>query len=238
MSNWSFYNDSTGLFFPSRFSASNPAAVADNTPVGHSPIPGHYDHLSQRVDVSVQPPPPPDPPVPPVPQEVERFDPVTGTTYIELVYPEPEVWYPPVIDYIPPAPADDQWQTWAWDSGIKRWVATPTLLAVKRDARQRMTEAWNIAKTAGVTFGTKTAPTDADSWTRYLAIKEMAADGGWVDVPIPLADGTFEMMTQAKMVTLWGALKSMERTLLARLRDRVDAINAATTKEEVDAVVW
>lgn len=143
-----------------------------------------------------------------------------------------------LVEYQPPAPADDQWQTWAWDVDLKRWVSVPTLLAHKRAARQRMAEAWNVARTAGVTFGTKTAPTDADSWTRYLAIKEMAADGGWVDVPIPLADGNFELMTQAKMVTLWGALKDMERTLLGRLRDRVQSINAATTPEEVAAVVW
>jgi hypothetical protein len=143
-----------------------------------------------------------------------------------------------VVDYQPPKPDDDQWQTWSWDVNIKRWISTPTLLDYKRSARQRMARSWNEAKTQGVTFGTKTAPTDADSWTRYLAIKEMAADGGWVDVPIPLADGTFELMTQAKMVTLWGALKTMERTLLNKLKDKVGLINAATTKEEIDAITW
>lgn len=36
-----------------------------------------------------------------------------------------------VVDYIPDAPADDSLQTWSWDTGTKRWVATPTLLANK-----------------------------------------------------------------------------------------------------------
>jgi len=125
-----------------------------------------------------------------------------------------------------------------WDIASKAWIDVRGLVQVKRDARQRMAAAWNNARAGGVTLGTKTAPTDADSWTRYLAIKEMAADGGWVDVPIPLSDGTFELMTQAKMVTLWGALKTFERTLLARLRDRSDAIAVATTKAQVEAIVW
>jgi hypothetical protein len=213
---WRFYDLTTGIIRPRVFTGSKDMATL-NVPQGLGMLPGDFDHLSQRVDISVQPPPP----------VLDEFGNPIGPP-----------WYPPVVDYQPPAPADDQWQTWAWDAAIKRWVSTPTLLAHKRSARQRMTEAWNAAKAAGVTFGTKTAPTDADSWTRYLAIKEMAADGGWIDVPIPLADGSFELMTQAKMVTLWGALKDMERALLTRLRDRVQSINAATTQAQVEAVVW
>lgn len=143
-----------------------------------------------------------------------------------------------LVDYQPPAPAADAWRTWSWDAATKRWVAVPTLAAHKRDARQRMARAWTAAREAGVSIGGKIAPTDAASWTRYLAIKEMAADGGWVDVPIPLADDTFELLTQAKAAALWAALKNMERTLLSQLRDRIQAINAATTPEEVAAVVW
>jgi hypothetical protein len=213
---WSFYSPSTGALSSKRIIC-DASALEANTPDGYSAILGAYDYLSQRVDITATPPPP-------------VFD-----DFGNDISPP---WYPPVIDYQPPAPPDDQWQTWAWDANIKRWVATPTLLAHKRNARQRMAAAWNEAKAQGVTFGTKTAPTDADSWTRYLAIKEMAADGGWVDVPIPLTDGTFELLTQAKAATLWGALKTMERTLLGRLRDRVEAINAATTQAEVEAVVW
>lgn len=122
--------------------------------------------------------------------------------------------------------------------GVVVWVDNRTLAEVKAAARQRMASAWFAAKADGVTLGTKTAPTDPDSWTRYLAIKLMAADGGWVDMPIPLKDGSFELLTQAKAATLWTALKAMERALLAQLRDRVDAINAATTIPDVEAIVW
>jgi hypothetical protein len=214
---WSLYRLDSGRLTGVILSDQKPHHVAQLTASGLGIVPGAFDHLCCQVDITAQPPAP-------------VFD--------ELGQDISPPWYPPVIDYQPPAPADDQWQTWAWNTGTKRWVSTPSLEAIKRDARQRMAAAWNVARAAGVTLGTKTAPTDADSWTRYLAIKEMAADGGWVDVPIPLADGTFELMTQAKMVTLWGALKSMERTLLNRLRDRVDSVNAATTQPQVEAVVW
>ena len=39
-----------------------------------------------------------------------------------------------VEDYQPPAPADDELRTWAWDEGSRRWVAVPTLEADKRRA--------------------------------------------------------------------------------------------------------
>lgn len=40
---------------------------------------------------------------------------------------------PVVIDYVPPAPADDEWQTWVWDTDARRWHATPTLARLKAD---------------------------------------------------------------------------------------------------------
>ncbi|MCR5864643.1 hypothetical protein [Aquincola sp. J276] len=38
---------------------------------------------------------------------------------------------PVVVDYVPPAPADDQLQTWQWDSATRRWLSFPTLAALK-----------------------------------------------------------------------------------------------------------
>ena len=58
------------------------------------------------------------------------------------------------------------------------------------------------------------------------------------DAPIPLKDGSFELLTQAKFNALWTALKTMERTLLGQLRDRFDAIAAAATIAAAEAVTW
>lgn len=206
----SIYDTDTGLFTGGRYSG------VLQLPIGRASVRGEFDPLSQRVDITA---------TPPDPLPVDEFG-------------HPIPWVPPVIDYQPPAPADDAMQTWAWDAQIKRWVSQPTLAALKRDRRQAMAAAWDEARRAGVTVGTKLAPTDADAWTRYLAIKAMAGDAGWTDVPIPLADGTWELLTQAKAAALWTALKDMERTLLARLRSRVESIAAATTAAEVAAVTW
>lgn len=42
-----------------------------------------------------------------------------------------------VEDYQPPAPADDELRTWAWDESTKRWIASPTDAAVAIDVRAR-----------------------------------------------------------------------------------------------------
>jgi hypothetical protein len=116
---------------------------------------------------------------------------------------------------------------------------TKDIKVVRSRKHQELAAAWNAERTAGVTLGGKTAPTDADSWTRYLALKTMVEDAGtWIDVPIPLADGTFELLTPAKARALWDALKSLERTLLVKLRDKIDAVQAAATVEEIDAISW
>jgi hypothetical protein len=40
-----------------------------------------------------------------------------------------------VVDYQPPAPADDELRTWAWNAETRRWVASPTVLAMANAAR-------------------------------------------------------------------------------------------------------
>ena len=216
MRTWSFYCVDTGVFLPRSFVASAERMVEMNTPAGHRAIPGTFDRLCQRVDISV------------LPSEVE-IDPVTGL---------PAPWYPPVIDYQPRAPADDQWQTWAWDAEQKLWVASPTLAAVKRDKMQELAAAWQVAMRSGVTVAPgKIAPTDQAAWLDYLSLYLMA-QAGWVDTPILLADGTFELLTQAKVQALWDALKGQRRTQMAKLRTLIESVNAAASVAAVDAITW
>jgi hypothetical protein len=91
---------------------------------------------------------------------------------------------------------------------------------------------------AGVSVGGKVAPTDAAAWVDYLTLILMAQEAGWVDTPIELADGSFELLTQAKASALWAALKTLRRTQTAKLRDKVSLVNAAATREDVDAISW
>lgn len=116
--------------------------------------------------------------------------------------------------------------------------AASDLANAKVRKRNELTAAWSAELAAGVTVGSKVAPSDAAAWTRYLALKAMAEDADWVDIPIPLLDGTFELMTKAKAGALWAALKTLERTLLDKLKTKVEAVQAAATVEEVEAITW
>lgn len=56
-----------------------------------------------------------------------------------------------VVDYQPPQPPDDQWQTWAWDADSRRWVATPTTAAywqgVRNERNRRLTDSdWIVSR--------------------------------------------------------------------------------------------
>jgi hypothetical protein len=44
-----------------------------------------------------------------------------------------------VVDWQPPAPKDDDMQTWAWDAEAKRWVSAPTAKAEALRQREALT---------------------------------------------------------------------------------------------------
>jgi hypothetical protein len=46
-----------------------------------------------------------------------------------------------VVDYQPPAPADDELRTWAWDKEARRWVSQPTLAALKLEQTAAIAQA-------------------------------------------------------------------------------------------------
>lgn len=88
----------------------------------------------------------------------------------------------------PPAPSDDEWQTWSWEPAVERWVPTQTPAAVARYVRaersRRMVAADWVTLRAMRT-GT-VIPTD---WAAYLqALADLPAQPGFpltVDWPTP-----------------------------------------------------
>lgn len=64
MRHWSFHQEETGEILDHHFSSTDDGQLLANTPLGSKCIEGHYDHLSQRVDlatgrvVDYQPPQP------------------------------------------------------------------------------------------------------------------------------------------------------------------------------------
>lgn len=84
-----------------------------------------------------------------------------------------------VVDWQPPAPADDAIQTWAWDEASRRWLASPTPLAVAghvradRDQRLAATD-WVVLRTI------ETGAPPSAAWAAYRqALRDVPAQPGF-----------------------------------------------------------
>jgi hypothetical protein len=93
-----------------------------------------------------------------------------------------------VEDYQPPAPADDELRTWAWNVDTRRWVASPTDAAVAIDVRaerdKRLT-ACDWVTVRAVELGEEISP----DWLAYRAslraVPEQAGFPRSVEWPAP-----------------------------------------------------
>lgn len=69
-----------------------------------------------------------------------------------------------IVPYQPPAPADTEWQTWAWDAQSESWLPVPTDAARARDIkaeRNRRLQACDWTQLPDVPAGT------ASAWEPY-----------------------------------------------------------------------
>lgn len=93
-----------------------------------------------------------------------------------------------VVDWIPPAPAGDQWRTWQWDPATRRYVQVPTLAAIERDARAERNR--RIAATDWTQLP-DAPPGAAATWAPYRQLLRDVTDRpGWPhnpDWPVPPA---------------------------------------------------
>lgn len=55
-----------------------------------------------------------------------------GTSCVQLVADDFGDLQPAIRPWTPPAPPDDEWQTWAWDDGMRAWRSGPTFAALRR----------------------------------------------------------------------------------------------------------
>jgi hypothetical protein len=86
-----------------------------------------------------------------------------------------------VVDYQPPAPPNTEFETFAWDAGIKRWVATPTLAAHWRNVRTERDRRLSACDWVVARASERGEPVPLD-WTVYRqALRDIT------DQPDPLA---------------------------------------------------
>jgi len=148
-----------------------------------------------------------------------------------------------VVDYQPPAPADDADKTWSWDDAIKRWAPTATLGAVKRAQWAGVKAAAEQTNQSDITIGGKSyTATDAARASLYqqVQIAQMAvADGLPFSVDVILADDETVVTLNANQIKAGvRALHDREERIKAKARTLRSAIFSAATSAEVVAVVW
>lgn len=219
MSSWSFYDPASGVFAGYDFSGPDQQVLA-NTPAGYASILGRFDHLSQRVDVSATPPAQP------------KLD----------AQGQPVPWYPPVIDYQPPAPANDAMQTWAWHAGIKRWLSQPTLASLKLARWSAIKAAREAAEYSPFAWDGSSFDADSESQRRIqgaaqLAMIAAAAQQAF-SIDWTLADNTVRTLSGTEMIGVGLALGTHVATQHVIARGLRAEIEDATTSQQLEAINW
>lgn len=222
---WSTYDKASGLFAGIVIRGDIEDAHANSTGA-QGCVPGEHDPLSRRVDITAVPPPDPDP----WPVDADGK-------------PLPRVpWFPPVIDYQPPAPDADQWQTWAWDAEAERWLPVPTLAALKfekwaeikaqRDAVEFGPFEWD----GSVFDGDKMA--QGRIVGKVLAATLAIDRGAAFEQTWKLADNSFRTLDATDMIAVGEALDANISTAHATAAVLWLQLQAAATAEAVAAVTW
>ena len=147
-----------------------------------------------------------------------------------------------VIDYQPPAPADDASVTHAWDTQPKRWLKVPTLFALKVIKWSAMKAAAQAADQANIVIATRELQADSDSraalFQKYQIALIEIAEGGTFSVDWTLANNTEVTLNAAQFKAIIKAIDARSESIRTTLRGLRDQIAAASTPEALDAIGW
>ena len=140
-----------------------------------------------------------------------------------------------VIDYIPPAPADDHMFTWAWAADIKRWGRVKTLAAHRADLWTQIKAARDAAIRGGVTWDGSTFDSDATSQANIQGAAQLAmlalVTGEPIAIDWTLQDNTVRTLSGADLRALGQALGAHIGEQHATARALRAAIEAATADD-------
>lgn len=149
---------------------------------------------------------------------------------------------PALVDYQPPAPPDDPMRTWAWDADKRRWVAVPTLAAIKAAKNTEINTEHERANLRFAYAG-KWFQADAQSWQQITAVQGWVSDADALppDFPgywkaddnslTPIADAATWRQFYAAAIARGTANFRTSESLKASLAD-------AESAEEVEAIQW
>jgi hypothetical protein len=147
-----------------------------------------------------------------------------------------------VVAYQPTAPADDDMQAWAWDDVTERWVSQPTLAALKIARWSQVKVQRAAVEFGGFAWDGSAFDSDEMSQARIIGAVQMAVLAAAAEQPFAidwtLQDNTVRTLSGADMIAVGLALGTHVATAHTIARALRDAIEAAATAEELEAIEW
>lgn len=147
-----------------------------------------------------------------------------------------------VEDYRPDPPPDDALRAWAWDDATRRWVATPTLAALKLAARERIRAAREaaISEPKATDYGTFDATLEARS--NIAAVVAMAQTAAKLGLPsnvsFTLADNTRPEFTLLQIETAALQVGAQVQTCYDHADELLQQIEAAADAAALASITW
>jgi hypothetical protein len=125
-----------------------------------------------------------------------------------------------------------------WSNASMSWVDQRTLDDRKAMKLTQMKNARDAEQYGGFTWDSSTFDSNERSQSVLLGMFTTAMANALPDVPYRLQDNSWRTITAADMPGIWAALQALVAGAFAQFAVLDADIAAATTAEEVDAIVW
>lgn len=129
-------------------------------------------------------------------------------------------------------------QNHVFDYVAKTWIDPRTLADLKAQQWNLIKQARSIAEHAGFTWDGSTFDSDAVSQQRITGAVTLAQMNPGFTIGWTLADNTVRVLSAADMIAIGQALGLHVATIFGQAQALRNQIEAATTKEAVEAIVW
>ncbi len=147
-----------------------------------------------------------------------------------------------LIDYQPPGPGDDALQTWAWNTSIKRWESSPTLLASQNAKWATIKAARAAAVAAPVVWDGSAFDADPASRAAIASAATAAliadADAASFSVDWTLADNSARTLSSAEIQAVAAAMAASADAAQTIGQGLRASIYAATNTTELPGITW
>ena len=137
---------------------------------------------------------------------------------------------------------DKPFPIFVWDNELEQWVDPRTLQDFKTAQWAKVKQARALAESAGFTYDGSVFDSDAQSQARINGAVTLALIAKQANQPYTitwtLKDGTLRTLSADEMIAVGLALGTHVQTGFNKGQQLQQQINAATTKEEIEAITW